>query len=138
METIIVAYDDTEPASLALRQAAELARALAARLIVTTVSSLEEAGVPNEPAGELGAMPEDDVQALARARAFLEKEEVEATYQPAIGDPADAIVEIAERNDADLIVVGTRDPGAIQRMFGYSVSQGVLRRAHCSVLVVRR
>jgi nucleotide-binding universal stress UspA family protein len=134
METIVVAYDDTGPARRALRQAATLARALDASLVVATVVQLDEAhALVEEPEAppEAGAI-------LARARALLEQDGVAAVYQSAIGDPADSIVEVAERNGADLIVVGTRDPGPIQRMFGYSVSQGVLRRARCNVLVVRR
>jgi nucleotide-binding universal stress UspA family protein len=138
MKTIVIAYDDTEPARLALRAASELAEGLRARLIVVTVVPLEDAAGPGDSAMESGGRPTEELEPLERARAFLGARRIEATYQPAIGDPADSIVEVAELNDADLIVVGTRDPGAIQRLFGYSVSQGVLRRTHCNVLVVRR
>ncbi len=127
METIVVAYDDTEPAKRALRRAAELAEKLDARLVVTSVTTVDEA-----------SYGDTELEELAHARGLLDAEGVEAEYQPAIGEPADAIVEVAERHGADLIVVGTRDPGAVQRMLGYSVSQGVLRRARCDVLVVRR
>ncbi len=127
METIVVGYDDSEPARMALRRAAELAEKLDARLVVTSVTTVDETSYGDTELEELG-----------RARALLEAEGVEAEYQPAIGEPADAIVDVAERRGADLIVVGTRDPGAVQRILGYSVSQGVLRRARCNVLVVRR
>ncbi len=127
METIVVAYDDTEPAKRALRRAAGLAEKLDARLVVTSVTTVDEA-----------SYGDTELEELAHARGLLDAEGVEAEYQPAIGEPADAIVEVAERHGADLIVVGTRDPGAVQRMLGYSVSQGVLRRARCDVLVVRR
>ena len=127
METIVVAYDDTEPAKRALRRAAELAEKLGARLVVTSVTAVDET-----------SYGDSELEELAHARALLDAEGVEAEYQAAIGEPADAIVEVAERHGADLIVVGTRDPGAVQRMLGYSVSQGVLRQARCNVLVVRR
>lgn len=127
METIVVAYDNSKPARLALKRAAELAQALGSRLVVTTVAPVEHA-----------AEPTLDLEELRAARAVLESEGVEATYQPAIGEPADAIVDVAKQVGADLIVVGTRDPGPVQRLLGYSVSQGVLRRARCNVLVVRR
>ncbi len=129
METIVVGYDDSEPARVALRRAAELAEKLDARLVVTSVTTVDETSYGDT---------ELELEELSRARALLDAEGVEAEYQPAIGEPADAIVEVAERRGADLIVVGTRDPGAVQRLLGYSVSQGVLRRARCNVLVVRR
>ena len=43
---------------------------------------------------------------------------------------------MAERRGADLIVVGTRQPGLLERLLEGSVSQGVARRAGCDVLIV--
>lgn len=55
---------------------------------------------------------------------------------PAIGEPAEAIVEVANEKDADLIVVGTRELGFVERLLGQSVSEAVSRRARCDVLIV--
>ncbi|MGH3029448.1 MAG: universal stress protein [Gaiellaceae bacterium] len=52
------------------------------------------------------------------------------------GQPAEEIVEVADEHRVDLIVVGTREPGFLERLLGGSVSQGVARRAHCDVLIV--
>jgi nucleotide-binding universal stress UspA family protein len=53
-----------------------------------------------------------------------------------LGDPAEAIVQLAEERSADLIVVGTREPGFFERLLGHSVSASVQRNAHCDVLIV--
>ena len=54
----------------------------------------------------------------------------------AVGEPAEAIVTLAEERGADLIVVGTRELGFMQRMLGQSVSGAVSRQASCDVLIV--
>ena len=51
------------------------------------------------------------------------------------GDPADAIVEVSEREDSDLIVIGSRGMSTLKSFFMGSVSQQVLQRAKCPVLV---
>jgi nucleotide-binding universal stress UspA family protein len=54
----------------------------------------------------------------------------------AVGDPASSIAQLAEDRDADLVVVGTRGVGPIQRLLGQSVSQAVSRRVSCDLLIV--
>jgi nucleotide-binding universal stress UspA family protein len=53
-----------------------------------------------------------------------------------VGEPVTEIVEVAERHKADLIVVGTGEPGLLERLLQGSVSQGVARHARCDVLIV--
>lgn len=54
------------------------------------------------------------------------------------GDPARTIIELAEEEDVDLIVVGTGDRSWLSRLLTPSVSDTVVHDAPCSVLVVRR
>jgi len=53
-----------------------------------------------------------------------------------VGSPADQILCRAEASDADLIVVGRRGIGGVKRLLMGSVSEGVVHRARCPVLVV--
>ena len=53
------------------------------------------------------------------------------------GEPADVICEVAQDLQVDLIAVGTRGLGRLERLVLGSVSLAVIERAHCSVVVVR-
>ena len=91
--------------------------------------------------GDAGAIdptdtPDEHMAELAHAREHLLGSDVDAEFQPAIGEPAETIVELAEERNADMIVVGTREPNVLERLLGQSVSQSVSRRAHCDVLIV--
>jgi nucleotide-binding universal stress UspA family protein len=136
MKTIVVGYDETEPAKRALARAAELATAFGSHVWVTSVARVMAAaargGGPIDPADPVELHEEE----LEHAKAFLAERGIETTLQPALGDPASTIVEVADHVNADLIVVGTREPRMIDRLLNGSVSAGVSRRAHCDVLIV--
>ena len=133
MKTIVIGYDETEPASRALERAAELAKAFSAKLIVTSVAPiLVGRGGPIDPVDR----PEDHREELRHAADFLAKRDVEAEFDTALANPADHIVRLAEMREADLIVVGTRVKNLIERLLGLSVSDTIERKAHCDVLVV--
>ena len=145
MRTIVVAFDESEPAERALHRAADLAQAFDAQLVVISVA------VPPVPSsafdtvlpGAAGQLAEDaseqlDLadQHLARARELLEERGVTADYVSQAGTPADAIVRLAEERDADVIVVGTREPGFLERLLQPSVSEDVTHHTRRDVLIV--
>ena len=136
MKTIVVGYDETEPADRALTRAADLAAAFGSQLVVTSVApvlvgSREMSAVdPVDP-------PEQHRAELDHARTTLEGRGVEARYELTVGDPATAIVELADDVSADLIVVGTRQTGLVSSILGSTVSGSVKRKAHCDVLIVQ-
>jgi nucleotide-binding universal stress UspA family protein len=86
---------------------------------------------------ELGVRTSETLWQQHRERidALFARAGVRHEFAGAIGQPVAEIVEIAQRYDADLIIVGTREPGFLARLFEGSVSQGVARRAQCDVLV---
>lgn len=136
LKTIVVGYDDGEPARRALDRAADLAEKFGASLVVTSVTPIlagagRSAG-PTDPADSF----EHHQDELKAARDHLSGRNVEARYQPAVGEPADTIVELADSENADLIVVGTREPGVVERLLGQSVSDSIARHAHRDVLIV--
>jgi nucleotide-binding universal stress UspA family protein len=136
MSSIVVGYDETPGSQRALERAATLSKALGARLVVTSVAplmvSIGRSGGPTDPTDT----PAMHVKELAAAREYLEAQGIEADYRPAVGEPADAIVQLADELDAELIVVGTREPNLIQRLTGQSVSEAVSHHAHRDVLIV--
>jgi nucleotide-binding universal stress UspA family protein len=135
MKTIVLGYDDSVGARRALARTAELARALAAKVVVVSVAPVLA------PVGR-GIRPSDPVdpfdlheQELEHARQRLDECGVDADYELAVGNPARAIIELADDRAADLVVVG-REAGLLRRVLGESVSGAVERHAHCDVLVV--
>jgi nucleotide-binding universal stress UspA family protein len=146
MSRIVIGYDGTHAAEHALTRVAELAGAFDSTVIVVSVAARQ----PLPASGAFGLTPyrylPDDVddavdEQLLRAhqervQAFFASVGVPVSFTGVIGDPADEILAAAEEHDADLIVVGTREPGFVERLLGGSVSQGIARRAHRDVLIV--
>ena len=137
MKTIVVGYDNTEPSQRALERAADIAEKFGSRLVVTSVSPVL---IPSGTHGTGGIDPTDPPEQhqaeLEQAKQYLSGRNLSAELQPASGDAAEAIVEAAEQTGATLIVVGTREPGTLERLLGTSVSQAVSKHAHCDVLIV--
>lgn len=75
---------------------------------------------------------------LDRVLTAEERQRLSAEIAVEIGSPAARIVEYAEKNGIDLIVMGTRGRGAIERMWVGSVTQAVMRRAPCPVVCVQQ
>lgn len=138
MKTIVVGYDESEPAKRALARAAELALAFDAKLIVTSVAPVLIGAAAARGIGPLDPAdpPELHREELGHAAAFLEAQGLRGEYTVALGEPATGILDLAEARDADLIVVGTREAGLLERLIDPSVSGAVQRKAHCDVLIV--
>lgn len=143
-KSIVVGTDGSETATKAVRQAAELARSVGAKLEL--VSAYEP--VPAQRlSGERREAPEDlqwainpreDVDATLEAAATVAREAgVEVDVYARQGDPADAILDVAEEREADLIVVGNKGMTGAKRFLLGSVPNKVSHHAPCSVLIIR-
>ena len=148
LKTIVVGYDGTRPAERALGRATQLARAFGATVIVADVAApeppLATPGAFGFPPYYYASVEGQGIRAdealwqrhRARIETFFAETGVAHEFAGVVGQPAQEIVEVAERRGADLIVVGTRQPGLLERLLEGSVSQGVARRAGCDVLIV--
>jgi nucleotide-binding universal stress UspA family protein len=136
MNTVVIGYDESESAKRALARAADIAEALKLRIVVTSVAPVLIS--TSRSAGPIDSTdpPELHRQELQHAQAYLQSRGLQAELRPALGDPADTIVEVANDEHADLIVVGTREPNILERLLGQSVSQSVAAHAHTDVLIV--
>ena len=137
MKTIVIGYDATDPAERALERGAQLAGAFGSQVIVISVSPVSLAAGRGVAGPDPTSPPELHEKELGHARQQLQEHGIEPELVLGMGDPPRTILELAEERSADLIVVGTRQLGALARMLGQSVSEEVLRSAPCDVLVVR-
>jgi len=136
MNSIVLGYDDTDASQRALARTAQIAKAFGSTLVVTSVAPVVADAIRSSGPIDPTDPPEKHIAELAEARTYLEGQGINASYQAAVGQPAETIVELAESRGADLIVVGTHEPNVVQRLLGQSVSDQVAHRAHCDVLIV--
>ena len=143
--TILVGTDGSDTATTAVRYAIDLARELGARLQVVSayepVSDERLRGDTIEVPQDVQWMinPREDVlELLERARSEAQSVGVQRVETFARqGDAADAILDVAEEQRADLIVVGNRGMTGAKRFLLGSVPNKVSHHAPCSVLIVR-
>jgi nucleotide-binding universal stress UspA family protein len=143
--SILVGTDGSDTATTAVRYAIDMARELGARLqVVSAYEPVSEQRLRNERVEvpeDLQWMinPHEDVLAmLDKAKeeaqgAGLEQVETFARQ----GDAADAILDVAEEQRSDLIVVGNKGMTGAKRFLLGSVPNKVSHHAPCSVLIVR-
>jgi len=142
--SIVVGTDGSETAHEAVRQAVALARQLGARLDIVSAYEPVPAGRLREEAQQVPddlqwiVNPREDVAATLRAAAEVSKAAgvLTETYARQ-GDPADAILDVAEERGADLIVVGNKGMTGAKRFLLGSVPNKVSHHAPCSVLIIR-
>ncbi len=134
LRRIVIGYDGSDAARRALERVPELVGEQSEVTVVTAVPTTVTSLGPRPPDP---AEVEEQRRKLEEAWEALRRRGIRARSVERAGDPAERIVEEAERVDADLIVVGTHGKGLPRRLLLGSVSEKVLRTAHRDVLVVR-
>jgi nucleotide-binding universal stress UspA family protein len=141
---IVVGTDGSETAAEAVRQATELAKLSGAELHVVSAYEpvpsqrlrQEQSEAPGDIQYEFN--PREDVNlALDSATGAAKREGVDAHPYAREGDPADAILDVAEEIGADLIVVGNKGMTGARRFLLGSVPNKVSHHAPSSVIIVR-
>jgi len=145
IRSIVVGTDGSETAGKAVEATAELARRLGASVDVVSafepVSTQRLREEARQAPEDLQWMvnPREDVDAKLREAAEVVKgagvEDVRTFARE--GDPADAILDVAEERGSDLIVVGNRGMTGAKRFLLGSVPNKVSHHAPCSVLIIR-
>jgi len=141
---IIVPLDGSQVAEQALKSAVAIAQQTKAQIILLQAPVFKDVIIPSE-AGYGLLWPESSMEAvISEASDYLNNIQIQYT-QPDLtlqtviveGDPASAIIDTALEEGADLIVMSTHGRTGLTRWVLGSVTEKVLRHAHCPVLVVR-
>ena len=135
---ILLASDGSENAGRAAKEAAKLAKKLSSQIILTYIT-----GTP--PQSKLvkanfdvhSILIEDAEEKIKDTISTLKEDNIPYTLKVAIGDPADEIIRTASKEEAELIILGSRGLGTIKGVVLGSVSQKVTHNAECPVMIVR-
>lgn len=137
-DNIMLAYDGSLEGRRALREGAELAAQFKARthlLAVIKHSTGMAIGQGFEARGLAAAEVSHFQQTLDEGVKILKDFGLEASGYLVQGDPVEEIVKLAQAVNANLVVVGHRERGALSRWWRTPTSMSLLDKLNCSVLI---
>jgi len=143
-KSIVVGTDGSDTATQAVRQAVDLALAIGAKIELVSAYepvpaqrlSKERRQAPEDLQWAIN--PREDVDVTLEAAAELARAAgVPVDVYPRQGDPADAILDVAEEQGSDLVIVGNKGMTGAKRFLLGSVPNKVSHHAPCSVLIIR-
>ena len=142
--SMVVGTDGSDTATEAVRQASELASRIGAKIhLVSAYEPVPEGRLREERQqvpDDLQWMvnPREDVSStLEQSAEKIRGDGIEVETHAREGDPADAILDVAEEEGADLIVVGNKGMTGAKRFLLGSVPNKVSHHAPCSVMIIR-
>lgn len=136
---ILVAHDGSEQADLALKKAADLASKTNASIVVlSVVPDLCMTELSDDECRSLyNAMTEEAKRHMARVKEDLTKSGLEVMTEVKFGSPAETIIDVAQNEKVDMIVVGSHGRHGAKKFLLGSVSSKVVDHAPCEVLIVK-
>jgi nucleotide-binding universal stress UspA family protein len=141
IQTILVPTDFSPDADAALEHAIDFARSFGARIhLLHAYYIVPQAATPwsyTFPAGLIDEVRQDAQQRIEQLREKVRARGIEASGEVSGEPPSLAITTAAERQKADLIVMGTRGLTGVKHVLLGSVAERTLRFAPCPVLVVK-
>ena len=140
-QIVVVGIDGSTQSRHAAAMAASLARARDAKLHLITVVRPPEGwwgivGSPPTPTALSKTLTDAQREILDTAIAEIDLSDVEYDTVEEVGDPARMLIEYCESVNADLLVVGKRGAGLLERIVLGSVANRVANDAPCPVLLV--
>ena len=145
-ENIVVGTDGSGTAGIAVQRAIQLAKLTGATLHI--VHAYQQLSMPDVALSAAAGGPTVDVYGVNagigaesdricdESLAAAERAGVKAESRKRPGDPAEALIEVAEEVGADLIVVGNRGMSSVKRFMLGSVPNKVSHHCPCSLLIV--
>jgi nucleotide-binding universal stress UspA family protein len=140
MDSIVVGTDGSPSAESAVRRAIEVAKGSGAFVHLVTAypdAPSHKERIRSSAKRDAINLREVADSVLARAADELASQGVEVETHAQEGEPAQVIIEAAQAQSADLIVVGARGLTGLQRFLLGSVSSKLSHHAPCSVMIVR-
>jgi nucleotide-binding universal stress UspA family protein len=141
---ILVGTDGSPTATQAVREAAEIAKSSKGELLILCVF---EPPAPAELRRVAESAPEEIAwritgtaaaeEVLAKAAKEAETVGVKATTRYEPGEPADMLIDIAEKEKVGLIIVGNKGMKGVKRFLSGSVPNKVSHHAPCDVLIIK-
>jgi nucleotide-binding universal stress UspA family protein len=139
-DQIVVGTDGSETAKVAVKEAVRLAKSLGAGVHLVSgykpLRGAKIAGAPEGAAKVWAPLPDASVEAiLSEAAAGARMQDVQVETHSLEEEPADALLKVANKVGASMIVVGSRGMHGAKRVLG-SVPNAVSHKANCNVLIV--
>jgi nucleotide-binding universal stress UspA family protein len=141
LSNVVVGIDGSEQSCHAAEVSADLARRNNATIHFVTIVRPPEGwwgivGSPPTPSALSKSLTDAQREILDSVVAEVDLTDLEVIQVEDVGDPARMLLEYARRVDADLMVVGRRGAGLIERIMLGSVANRVVHDAECPVLLV--
>jgi nucleotide-binding universal stress UspA family protein len=141
LHNIVVGVDGSDQSCHAAAISSDIARRAGATLHLVTIVRPPEGwwgivGSPPTPSALSKSLTDAQREILDSVVANIDLSDIEVVQVEDVGDPARMLLEYAQRVDADLMIIGKRGAGLIERIMLGSVANRVVHDADCPVLLV--